>query len=147
MSGGGSLRATLAGETLGVTAGVTGLSPVALRLDAAKVRLTRVPLDLGVRARIGSGDLDLFADLGIVPTLLLAEGLDAGAHERGLRLEVGGRVAGLAAYWMGDFAPFLSIEGVLVPFPYDLVLHTTGTIGQTPRAWAGASAGALVRFR
>jgi hypothetical protein len=90
--------------------------------------------------------LDLAVDLGLASTLIVARGLERAAHEGGLRLEVGARSSGLAAYWFGDVAPFVSVESVLVPFPYDLALHTAGTLGHTPRAWVGGVLGLATRF-
>jgi hypothetical protein len=146
VSGGGALRLVLSGAVVGASLGVGGLSPVTLDLGVVRVRLTRVPFDAALRARVRRRAFELTGELGLALTALVIEGEGPGAI-RDSRLDVGLRAALAGRVWIRDrVAPFLGLQLAVFPRPYQLEVEPTGVAGTTPYVWLGGVAGVAVRL-
>ena len=147
-SGGAALRLFVGARHVGGLLGIAGLSPTTMGLGMASARLTRVPIDVGVRGQLRRGRLGLSLEGGAVMTIQITEGVDVTPSLRETRLELGVRAAAKVEYWVTRrIAPFVAIHGEYVPLPYDLVLPAVGTVGMTPRFWVGAMLGLALRLR
>jgi hypothetical protein len=141
-AGGAQARLFAGARYVGAIVAVSGESPTELELRGARARLTRVPFDAGVRARLRRGKLDLGLDGSLVLAYQSSRGLDAALGVEQSRLEVGIRLAVKAQYWAwARVAPFLALQTEIIPRPYELVLPGAGVVGTTPQYWVGTVAG------
>jgi hypothetical protein len=141
-STGAQVRFVLGVEHIAATAGVAVLSPSSMMLQGVRARLTRVPIDLGVRGRIRRGDFGLSIEGGVAAAVQVTRGLDTPSSNTETRLELGGRLAVAVEYkrWK-HVAPMLGLQAEVIPESYDLVWPTLGVVGTTPKYWIGAVAG------
>jgi len=147
ITGGGGVRWIVGGRWLKGTIGVSGLSPATVELGVAQVRITRVPVDLGLRATYRRGRFELTGELGLELAAVILEGLAVPAAEHGTRLEVGGRATLGARIWFRDrVAPFVAFAVAFFPRPHDLVVEPLGIVGATPYVWLGPQLGLAVRL-
>jgi hypothetical protein len=141
-SGGAQLRLFVGSRYVGAVVAVAGLSPTELELRGTRVRLTRVPFDIGLRGRYRLHKVDLALDGTLVMGLQNTKGLDPGLGVEENRLEIGFRVVAKVEYWaLRRVAPFIALQTEVVPKPYDLVVPGLGVAGTTPQYWLGAVAG------
>ena len=118
-------------------------APVTLTLDGASARLVRVPVDVGVGFRPSPGAAWSWrADLGLRTTGLLVDGRGLERENRAFRLDVGARLATSVTYTrLPEVAPFVGVEAVVNPRPYELLVTGRGEIGRTPTLWCGVIMG------
>jgi hypothetical protein len=82
-------------------------------------------------------------------TVQITEGLKVTPSFRETRLEFGIRLAARVEYWgWKRVAPFLAIQGEIVPAPSYLTVGNAGVVvGSPPERWLGAVLGAAFRVR
>jgi len=116
-------------------------------IGALTVSHTHVPIDVGVRVVALATRWELSADAGVSGGWLRmrASGVD-GAGSATV-LEWGARAGAVLRYraWQ-RLAPFIGAAAQVVAFPSDLYVLPRGVIGQAPRVWLSASAGANMGF-
>jgi hypothetical protein len=138
-----TLRAAAGGRLLALALGVELVEPLTLSRSVVAVELTRLPVDLDVRARLGRGRLEGLVELGVLAAWLHLRGPDAG----GDRLDLGVRAAGQARVWLWPrLAALAGVELAYELRPYDLLVEGHGVVGQTPDTWIGLSVGIATRF-
>ncbi len=143
---GAELRWAVGGRRIGPEAGVLLLLPVDNTIGGVRLRQWRLPLDVGVRARMAGPRVERYGELGISAALLSERALDLPSPKSQTALELGLRIAvGLHAT-RGRFGPFAALAAVLVPVPPTVFALPAGTLGQTPLLWIGATAGASLGF-
>jgi hypothetical protein len=131
------------GNPLAITAAVGVRSSITLPLrGGADARLTRVPVDLGLRIFHAWRTAELAFDLGVAASWLFIEGRGLPATERHARLDVGARAALLVGWRAAPtITPFGGLAGSLSPRPYELTVEGVGQAGDTPGGWIGAILG------
>jgi hypothetical protein len=134
---------TLLRGALGLAAGVAGVSPMTLDLTTpGTARVTRVPFDVDAVARLRRGGFEVGAEVGFAAAVLSVAGAGFGADLRATRLEAGVRAAVTLTWWRSDrLAPFVALEAVVVPRPFDLAASGADPLGRTPYLWGGIAAG------
>jgi hypothetical protein len=150
LSGGAQARFYLAaggGGAFGLVFGLTALSPTTVELGTARARLTRVPIDAGVRGVLRSGGLTAGLEGGPALAIQHTRGLDITPSAEETRVELSLRLAARLEYWAGpDLAPFIGLQAALVPRPSQLTLPE-GPAGSLPRVWAALLGGLVLRVR
>ncbi len=124
------------------------LAAVPLSLsDGTSVLIERFPCALGPTARIfpRPNRLEVDFEPGLALGALVASGRGFTTTFQSARLEVGARVAVDATLHLGPsrsgIAPVLGLEATVYPVAYDLDVGSRGTVAQSPRFWAGVTAG------
>jgi len=117
------------------------------------LRQWRLPVDAGLRVRLGAGDVPAklapYAELGLAVTLVseratelaTSTGRQYGA-ELGLRGALGARIVTQSRLTM-----FAMLQAELVPSPVSVSALPRGTAGDAPALWLGAVFGGSVGLR
>jgi len=147
-SPGVEFRLSAGRRTLGVTAGV-GVQPSSsfsvAGLDAHQLR---VPFDVGARARLGAGPVELGVELGAAAAVFHASGVNPATPAGGTRLDVGARAAVALRFARPTtrIAPVIGVHALYFPKPYEIETVPGGVLGHMPSLWLGATAGASMSF-
>ncbi|HZL20374.1 MAG TPA: hypothetical protein VFG23_21765 [Polyangia bacterium] len=145
--GGLALRAAFGRGRLALVAGTAALAPSDFTVSGVRLRQWRLPVDVGLRAQLGGQRLQPFAELGLGLALLSERSLSLANPSGGTSLEIGARAgAGLRLATRGRLAPFIAIDGELVPSPPQVFALPRGVLGRTPLLWLGAAIGASLGF-
>ena len=146
-AGGAEARLSLGIRTVSFIVGLTGTSPITLDLPGTRARLTRIPIDVGVRGTLPLGQLELALDLGFVAGVALIEDLDLGTRSGGTRFDPGVRASLMFAAWVKNrIAPFIAFQTLVSFQSIPLSVETVGTVGSTPTVWLGAILGVKIRL-
>jgi hypothetical protein len=147
VSGGGFMRVSFGFAHVRLTLGATALSPAQLDFAGTKARLTRIPIDIGLRGALRIRRVELNGDLGFAATITVGNGVDLPMPSGGTRLDPGIRMAAGSRVWLGErVAPFVAVEGIVSIHPIDLTRTNVGKVGSTPYGWLGAVLGLAVRL-
>jgi hypothetical protein len=146
---GASARAAATWTPLGMYASCAWLSSgtTVLAGTEAAVVFERVPCSVGATlALLPPGDrVELDVDAGAAIGALHVAGRGLATDSAATRLELGGRAALQMGVHIGPPAtalfPVIGIEATVLPMAYDFEVTPRGSVGQTPRWWAGAIAG------
>ncbi len=148
VTGGGSARFAItahrAGGQVGVggSIGAAGLAPTSLDLAGGRARLIRVPADVSLRFQYRRGRWQLDADAGLSLAVLIVSGQGLANPTRQTVLDLGVRGALSATLWLSRrVAPFVSLEATGSPSRYQLAVHDSGIVGQTPAIWIAGALG------
>jgi hypothetical protein len=136
------IRAIFGGRRLSGLLGVAALSPSTLELPVP-VRMTRLPIDLGVRTTLGSERLETVLDGGLRGQVLMLEGVGMGGDRFDLGLFAGMQERWWLKTWL---APFLALDISYSFRPYELVAGQGTVEGHTPSLWLGMTLGIATRF-
>jgi hypothetical protein len=144
---GAELRWSGGRRVIGPEAGVMALLPADNTVGGVRLRQWRLPIDAGVRARLGGPRVERYAELGLTAALLSERALDLASPRAQTALEIGVR-AGVGVHAArGRLAPFAALAAEVVPFPPSVFALPAGAVGHTPVLWIGATAGASLSFR
>jgi hypothetical protein len=136
------LRWTSGRRALAPAAGVTALLPVDAAVGGVRLRQWRLPIDAGVRARLGGRRFLRSGELGLCLAVVSARALDLASSRGQTGVEIGVRAAfAVHLATRGHFAPFASLSAELVPDPPSVFALPVGVAGHTPLLWLGASVG------
>jgi hypothetical protein len=147
-SPGVEIRFAAGRRTFGVTAGV-GFQPTSsFSVGSLEAHELRVPFDLGARARLAAGPVELAIDAGVGAAVFHASGVNPMMPTGGTRLDLGAR--GAVAMRLGRpttrLAPTIGVHALYFPKPYEIGTVPAGVIGHMPSLWLGATAGASLSF-
>jgi hypothetical protein len=144
---GAGARAVLGGGRWKLVLGAALLAAGDAVVAPLAVGYTHAPFDLGVRVDGRAGRLEGSFEAGAAAGLLWLHAAGVVHPRNDLVFEWGGGVSALVRYraW-AHAAPFIAGGGRLVAAPADLYVPPRGSIGQAPRLWLEASAGASVAF-
>ena len=132
---------------MGGTLGIMASSPATLDLGVARARVTRVPIDLSLRALWRRGRFELAGDLGVAATVHVVQGIGLAMASPKTTVELGMRSAAQLNVWANArFAPFVAIDASIAPRPGTLSVDPVGKVGQLPWLWLGAMLGATARL-
>jgi hypothetical protein len=146
-TGGIGLRGAFGGGRLALVAGTAVLAPSDFTLGGVRLRQWRLPIDVGLRAQLDGQRLQPYGELGLSLALLSERSLSLADSNGGTSLEIGARIAaGLRLATRGRLAPFIAIDGELVPSPPQLFALPRGVLGHAPSVWLGAAIGASLGF-
>ncbi len=146
-AGGGEIRALLGGKYLAASLGVTGLSTVTLNFPQVHAKITRIPLDLSLRARVRGRIVEFSGELGFAVNLVVSDASGGIIAHQQTTADFGLRLAAQLAFWVHPkIAPFIGIQTFISPQPESLELQPTGHIGNLPVCWIGANLGFSVRL-
>ena len=144
---GGALRLGLGVPWLQGLVGVGALSPLLLDFGNARVRLWRVPFELGGRLGGRLGPLELWGELGLAAAILSGSGVDLATNRGQTRAEVGLRGGfTLRVPFTARWGAVLTVMGTFVPDPISLTAAPVGTLGTVPRWHVSTFLGASARF-
>jgi len=147
-SPGAEIRVAAGRRTLGVTAGV-GFQPTSsFSVGGLEAHELRVPFDVGARARLATGPVELTIDAGVGAAVFHASGVNPAMPTGGTRLDLGARgaVALRFARPTTRLAPTIGLHALYFPKPYEIGTVPGGLIGHMPSLWLGATAGASLSF-
>jgi hypothetical protein len=144
---GASARVAVGGSRVKAVGGVAVLAPGDATVGAVTISHTHVPLDLGVRVVTLATRWELSVDVGVAAGWLRLRPTGVEAAETATVLEWGARAGVVLRYraW-AHLAPFIGGAAQWVASPADLFVLPRGVVGQAPRVWLSASAGANVGF-
>ena len=148
VASGGELRAALVGQRWGVEFGAGGLVPADIVWGNYQARITRFPMDIGVRGVRRRGFLvaSLSAGAAMAIFSLRGEGTGLATHHSGTRLDLGFRSAlSLSLFPAGRLSPFVDLHVFVWPQSYTVTVEPVGQVGTTPIVWVGATLGLAVR--
>lgn len=144
VAGGGALRFALGARYVAGSIGAAGLSPSTIPLGDVAARLVRVPIDLGVRAQLPLGRVDLGAEAGVAAAVLVVEGENLATARRTIGVEPAARAALFARVWLHPRVALVAGAQLLVSLrPYRLLVEPSEVVGTTPRLWLGGRLGLL----
>jgi hypothetical protein len=145
---GASARLAARSTLLGVYASCAWLGSETTDLSGtAGVAFERVPCSLGATIALLPPDyrVELDVDAGVAIGALRVAGRGLATDSVATRLELGGRAALQMGVHLGQpdsaIFPVVGIEATVLPMAYDFEVMPRGSVGQTPRWWAGATAG------
>jgi hypothetical protein len=146
---GASARLAATWTLLGMYASCAWLSSgtTALAGTGAAVTFERVPCSVGATLAVlpRGHRVELDVDVGAAIGALHVAGRGLATDSSATRLELGGRIALQMGVHLGPPAtalfPVIGIEATVLPMAYDFEVTPRGSVGQTPRLWAGATAG------
>jgi hypothetical protein len=145
--GGLALRGAFGRGHLALVAGTAVLAPSDFTLGGVRLRQWRLPVDVGLRAQLDGPRLQPYGEIGLGLALLSERALSLADSNGGTSLEIGARLTGgLRLATRGRWAPFIAIDGELVPSPPQLFALPRGVLGHTPSVWVGAAIGASLGF-
>ncbi len=144
---GASARVAVGAGRVKAVGGVAVLAPGDATVGALTVSHTHVPLDVGVRLVALANRWELSADAGVAGGWLRMHASGVEGAGSATVLEWGARAGVVLRYraWQ-RLAPFIGAAAQLVAFPSDLYVLPRGVIGQAPRVWLSATAGANMGF-
>lgn len=140
---GAALHVAFGRGTLALVVGATAAAPTETTVNGLRVRALRAPADVGLRARLAAGWVEISGDLGLTWALLSERALDLATSNSRTATEIGARAA-VALRFSGTarVAPFVTAYAEVVPWPTELFALPRGVVGHTPTVWIGAVAGA-----
>ena len=142
------LRAAFGPDGLALFLGVGLFEVTHQDLGLAQVRVGRIPLELGLRPYWRFGDWTLGAETGVMATVVALEGMGLGASAPSTRVELAVLLGARLEYWASArFAPFIAVQVMIVPAPFELAVEPAGVVGTLPRVRAGLFLGIVARFR
>jgi hypothetical protein len=145
--GGLALRAAVGRDRFALVIGTELLAPSDFTLGGVRLRQWRLPVDVGVRGELDGPRLQPYGEIGLGAALLSERSLSLAESSGGTSLEIGARVgAGVRLATGGRWAPFIAVDGELVPSPPQLFALPRGVLGHTPLLWLGAAIGASLGF-
>jgi hypothetical protein len=145
--GGIAVRGAFGRGRLALVVGTAALAPSDFTLGGVRLRQWRLPLDVGLRAQLDGPRLQPYGEIGLGFALLSERSSSLADSGGGTSLEIGARVtAGLRLATRGRLAPFIALDGELVPSPTQLFALPRGALGHTPPVWVGAAIGASLGF-
>ena len=148
MATGFRLRAAFGPDGLALFLGVGMFEVTHQDLGLAQVRVGRIPLELGVRPYWRFGDWTLGAETGVMATVVALEGMGLAASAPSTRVELAVLLGARLEYWASArFAPFVAVQVMIVPAPFELAVEPAGVVGTLPRVRAGLFLGIVARFR
>ena len=144
---GASARVAVGAGRVKAVGGVAVLAPGDATVGALTVSHTHVPVDVGVRVVALAARWELSADAGVAGGWLRMRAQGVEGAGSATVLEWGARAGIVLRYraWQ-RLAPFIGGGAQLVAFPSDLYVLPRGVIGQAPRVWLSATAGANLGF-
>ena len=144
---GASARIAVGAGRVKAVGGVAVLAPGDATIGALTVSHTHVPVDVGVRVVALAARWELSADAGVAGGWLRMRASGVDGAETATVLEWGARAGVVLRYraWQ-RLAPFIGAAAQLVAFPSDLYVLPRGVVGQAPRVWLSAAAGANMSF-
>ncbi|HVZ89508.1 MAG TPA: hypothetical protein VHG72_21280, partial [Polyangia bacterium] len=142
-----TLRWSSGRGALAPTAGVTALLPVDTAIGGVELRQWRLPIDAGVRLRLGGQRFERTGEAGLSVAVLSESARDLATARTQTGVEIGLRVAfGVRLVARGRLAPFASLNAELVPDPPAVFALPAGVAGHTPLLWLGANLGVSLGF-
>ena len=148
LSGGGELRLDVGWRFIAASLGVRSLGPVTESFGVARAQLTRIPIDVGVRAAWRRGRLELSGTGAFSAALLLVEGRDVAPSRQSARFDPAARIALGLRFWATDWLGAEMVAGADIALhPLDVLVDPLGVVGQTPRWWIGFGLGPVFRLR
>lgn len=144
---GASARVAVGTGRVKAVGGVAMLAPGDATIGALTVSHAHVPVDVGVRVVALATRWELSADAGVSGGWLRMRAQGVEGAETATVLEWGARAGVVLRYraWQ-RLAPFIGAAAQLVAFPSDLYVLPRGVVGQAPRVWLSATAGANMGF-
>lgn len=140
---GAALHLAFGRGSLALVVGATAAPPVETTVNGLRVRALRAPADVGLRARLAAGWVDVSGDVGVTLALVSERALDLATSTSRATTEIGARAAvGLRFSGTARVAPFVAAYAEVIPRPTDLFALPRGVVGHTPSVWIGALAGA-----
>jgi hypothetical protein len=144
------LRLAIGRGRVTAVVGAAALLPTDITVAGISLRQWRLPVDAGLRVRLGASDVPgtiaSYAELGLAATLVseraTALATNSGAQygaEVGLRGALGARLVTRAR-----LTAFAMLEAALVPSPVSVFALPRGTAGDVPAVWLGAAIGGSV---
>lgn len=144
---GASARVAIGAGRVKAVGGVAVLAPGDATIGALTVSHTHVPLDVGVRVVALAARWVLSADASVAGGWLRMRASGVEGAGSATVLEWGARAGLVLRYRAWErVAPFIGAAAQLVAFPSDLYVLPRGVIGQAPRVWLSATAGANMSF-
>ncbi len=144
---GAVLRLTLGRGTWAFLLGIAGSLPTNTSVGGLRVRQLRLPVDIGVRARLFGDATTLYGEAGLAAAWLSDQALDLYTNQSQVGVEVGAFAGvGLCLRPSARFGPFFGLRSELVPSPPGILALPRGVVGHTPILWFGALAGASIDF-
>jgi hypothetical protein len=144
---GASARVAVGAGRVKAVAGVAVLAPGDATIGALTVSHTHVPFDLGVRLVALATRWELSVDVGAAGGWLRLRPTGLEGPEPATVLEWGARAGVVLRYRASArLAPFIGVAAQWVASPADLFVLPRGVVGQAPRVWLSAAAGANVGF-
>jgi len=145
--GGLAVRGAFGRGRLALVVGTAVLAPSDFTLEGVRLRQWRLPVDVGLRGQLDGPRLRPYGEIGVGLALLSERALSLADSNGGTSLEIGARMAaGLRLATRGRLAPFIALDGELVPSPAQLFALPRGVLGHTPSVWVGAAIGASLGF-
>jgi len=120
---------------------------VQMNFPSASVRLTRLPVDVGLRAFFERGPLFGAIDLSLALAASIYDAEAAPSGTERTRLDVGGRLGLWGARTWGRWGAYFGLHLIVYGRAYDLYVQPAGLVGTSPFVWLGASAGLLWKIR
>lgn len=131
---------------IGVAVGVSAGAPWDWQFGPARVLVTRVPVDLSLRAIARARRLSFAAEAGPLLAWVDMAGRNLPGETNTARLQGGVRLGLLARAELGTFSPFVTVWGEWSAPAYPIAVVPDGTVGHLPPLWAGIAIGVDARF-
>jgi hypothetical protein len=147
---GGELRAALFGQRWGIEIGAGGQAPADLAWGAYHAKITRFPLDLGLRGILRRAHVtgSLSAGVALAVFHLRGDGTGLPVQDGGTRLDLGFRSALSVEFLPGArVSPFMTLHVSVWPRRYAAFVEPLGEIGAIPLVWVGATLGIAIAAR
>ncbi|HSY24089.1 MAG TPA: hypothetical protein VK841_18310 [Polyangiaceae bacterium] len=139
---GGEARVRLGAGRWAATASATVLPKVAFTARGDRAGLSRVPLEAGVRAHMGTAWATFAADAALALAYEQYTGESTHAPQSASRWAPGVAVGAIASTPpVAGFAPYLRVSCALFPFVQSIVFAPETNPPNTPSLWFGASVG------
>jgi hypothetical protein len=140
--GGITVRAAIGAGRFALSAGLAGLVPSDSDVGPVRVRLWRMPADVGARATFTFRALAPYVELGMSAALVSVRGVDDASRRTATAVELGARgTAGIRLRTRSRCSPFFALTLEVIPSPPAVFALPQGTVGRTPYVWIGANAG------